>query len=73
MAKIINARMSQKHDTEAHWKLAINFIPLKGELIIYDVDANNPNERIKIGNLELGNLPKGKYRYLTKQEVNSII
>lgn len=50
MAKIINARMSQKHDTEAHWKLAINFIPLKGELIIYDVDENNPNERIKIGN-----------------------
>lgn len=50
MAKTINTRMSQKHDTEAHWKLAINFIPLKGELIIYDVDENNPNERIKIGN-----------------------
>ena len=50
MEKTINTRMSQKHDTEAHWKLAINFIPLKGELIIYDVDENNPNERIKIGN-----------------------
>ena len=50
MAKIINTRMSQKHDTEAHWNLATNFIPLKGELIIYDVDENNPNERIKIGN-----------------------
>ncbi len=29
-------------------------------------------KRIKIGNLELGNLPLGKYRYLTKKEVEML-
>lgn len=29
-------------------------------------------KRIKIGNLELGNLPLGKYRYLTKEEVEML-
>lgn len=36
MAKTINARLQQKHDIEANWKLATNFIPLIGEIIIYD-------------------------------------
>lgn len=30
--------------------LATNFIPLAGELIIYDVDDNHPKIRAKIGN-----------------------
>ena len=30
-------------------------------------------QRVQIGNLELGTLPVGKYRHLTKQEVRSII
>lgn len=30
-------------------------------------------QRVQIGNLELGTLPTGKYRHLTKQEVRSII
>ena len=37
-------RIVQKHDTSANWKKATNFIPLKGEIIIYD-DLN----KIKIG------------------------
>lgn len=42
--KTINARLQQKHDIEAHWKLATNFIPKAGEIIVYD-DLN----KIKIG------------------------
>lgn len=30
-------------------------------------------KRIQIGKLELGNLPVGKYRYLTKQEIKNIM
>jgi hypothetical protein len=35
--------------TYENWSKATNFIPLKGEIIIYDIDANNKNKRIKIG------------------------
>lgn len=37
-------RVVQKHDTEANWKKATNFIPLKGEIILYD-----DLRKIKIG------------------------
>lgn len=50
MAKTIQTRVQNKHDTEANWKLATNFIPLVGELIIYDVDDNHPKIRAKVGN-----------------------
>jgi hypothetical protein len=45
----IHRRIVHKHDTEENWIKAKNFIPLKGELIIYDVDENNTYERMKIG------------------------
>ena len=32
-------RIQNKHDTEANWRKAINFIPLVGELIVYDSDT----------------------------------
>lgn len=37
-------RSVQKHDTKANWEKATNFIPLKGEIIIYD-----DLKKIKIG------------------------
>lgn len=46
--KTFQGRIVQKHDTEANWKKAINFIPLKGEIIIYDKDEYGFT-RIKIG------------------------
>lgn len=49
MAKNINTRIILKHDTEANWNKAINFIPNKGEVIIYDIDENFNYERVKIG------------------------
>ena len=48
--KSINARIQHKHDTEANWNKAVNFIPKIGEIIVYDIDENNIYPRIKIGN-----------------------
>lgn len=42
--KTFQGRIVQKHDTEANWKKATNFVPLKGEIIIYD-----DLRKIKIG------------------------
>ena len=42
--KTFQGRIIQKHDTQANWEKATNFIPLKGEIILYD-DLNE----IKIG------------------------
>lgn len=42
--KTFQGRIVQKHDTEANWKKATNFVPLKGEIIIYD-----DLKKIKIG------------------------
>ena len=47
--KTIKTRNVQKHDTEANWKKAVNFVPLEGELIIYDVDDTHLTPRFKIG------------------------
>lgn len=44
MAKIYKGRISQKHDTSENWEKAGNFVPLAGELIIYD-----DLRKIKIG------------------------
>lgn len=54
MSKTLQTRIQCKHDTEANWNLATNFIPLAGEIIIYD-DLN----QIKIGDgtTLLSNLP----------------
>lgn len=47
--KTLNARVSCKHDIEANWKLAVNFIPKAGELILYDPDSTYNYTRMKIG------------------------
>lgn len=47
--KSIRSRIVHKHDTEAHWLLAENFIPKQGEIIVYDIDDNYTYERFKIG------------------------
>lgn len=45
--KILNTRYQLKIDTTENWNKAINFIPKKGEPIIYKDDNSLP--RIKIG------------------------
>lgn len=62
MAKY-NARVVQKHDTKANWDKATNFVPLPGEIIVYD-----DLDRIKIGDgvTTVVNLP---FSIPTKEEV----
>lgn len=47
--KRIKSRVINKHETEADWKKAVNFIPEKAEHIVYDIDENYDYERLKIG------------------------
>lgn len=55
MSDNIKSRIQLKNDTEENWNKAINFIPKKGELIIYNAESGNENDnarpfpRIKIG------------------------
>lgn len=49
MPKSLKTRIQHKHDTETNWKSAVNFVPLAGEIIIYDADAMNEKPRVKIG------------------------
>ena len=70
--KQIKTRLQQKHDVEANWKLATNFIPKDGELIIYDPDNTHPEQRIKIGDgsTKINNLPF--YNYISIEDVDEI-
>ena len=47
--KNINSRIQHKHDIEANWNKAVNFIPIQGEIIVYDIDETYNYERVKIG------------------------
>ena len=47
--KTIKTRIQLKNDTQANWDRQVNFIPLKGEIIIYSADDSHPFSRLKIG------------------------
>lgn len=47
--KNLKARIVHKHDIEENWLKATNFIPMQGEIVVYDIDGNYPYERFKIG------------------------
>lgn len=70
--KIIQTRTTQKHDTEENWLKAVNFIPKKGEIIIYDKDSNYDYNRIKIGDGDktASQLPFVTDNYYTKLETD---
>ena len=57
--KSVKTRIKPKHDTEANWSQATNFIPLPGELIIYDADSTHTTPRFKVGDgtKTVANLP----------------
>lgn len=67
--KRINSRVILKHDTEAHWNSANNFIPLAGEVIIYDADDTHSYLRYKRGDgtTVAKNLPFEPYIHLDGQ------
>lgn len=52
MSKKINTRIQLKNDVESNWNQAKNFIPLKGELIIYNKDETHNYVRTKTGDGE---------------------
>ena len=47
--KTIKTRIVNKHDVETNWAKAVNFIPKKGEIIVYDKDDNHSCPRFKVG------------------------
>lgn len=50
--KKLNARIISKHELEKDWESATNFVPMLGEIIIYDKDSTYTYERMKIGDGE---------------------
>ena len=77
----LKTRIIQKHDTEANWNKATNFIPKQGEFIVYDRDDFYSYERFKIGdgttlvcNLPFVNLDGyAKSETYTRIEVDELI
>lgn len=57
--KELKARIVHKHDTEANWNKATNFIPKESEFIVYDKDDTHNYFRLKIGDgvTDVINLP----------------
>ena len=47
--KTFNGRIINKNDTEENWLKATNFIPKKGELIVYNPDSTYIYTRLKVG------------------------
>lgn len=47
--KNILTKHIQKHDIEANWIKAKNYVPEKGQFIIYDTDESYSYPRYKIG------------------------
>jgi hypothetical protein len=45
----MKARISQLHKTEAEWGMLPDFVPVKGELIVFDPDRRHRYARLKIG------------------------
>ena len=45
--KELKARIVHKHDTEANWNKATNFIPKESEFIVYDMDDTHNYFRLK--------------------------
>lgn len=71
--KTIQTRIAQKHDVEANWNKAENFIPKKGEIIIYDKDDNHVTIRVKVGDgvTVVKSLPFITDNYYTKSETDT--
>lgn len=65
--KKVKTRIMCKHDTEEHWGLANNFVPLAGEIIIYDADEQHSIPRIKIGD---GNTPIANLSFINSDDNN---
>lgn len=66
----LNIRLVHTHDTASKWDNLTEFIPCKGEIIVYDVDNTHTYERFKIGDgvTSIKDLP-----FSIEQYVNSLL
>ena len=46
--KKLNTRVINKHDIEVNWLKAINFIPKKGEIIVYDIEKDSDGNILEL-------------------------
>lgn len=76
MSDNIKSRIQLKNDTEENWNKAINFIPKRGELIIYNAESgsNVDDEARRFPRLKVGdgvttviNLP-----FVTAKTINGV-
>ena len=51
--KNIRSRIILKHDIEDNWKLATGFIPMVGEVVIYDKDESHQYQRKRRERIDL--------------------
>lgn len=60
MSATINTRIQLKRDTTQHWNEALGFIPLEGELIIYNdyktiqKEVDGETRQVKVPGLKIG-------------------
>lgn len=66
----VKARICQLHKTESEWNKLPDFVPLQGELIIFDPDRQHRYSRIKIGD---GVTKLQKLSFLIEPVVESFI
>lgn len=46
--KAVTTRIQHKHDLEANWLKAVNFVPMQGELIIYDAEVDTNGQTLTL-------------------------
>lgn len=46
--KNLNTRIMNKHDTEANWLKATTFIPMQGEIIVYDIEVDKDGNTLEL-------------------------
>lgn len=71
--KTYEGRILHKHDTEANWLKAVNFVPKLSELIVYDADDKCGFPRMKVGDgvTKVSDLPF-MWEPLTKNDIDTI-
>ncbi len=57
--RVLKGQVTHSHAPESTWIRALNFVPAKGELIVYEPDSRHKESRIKMGDGEtlLNDLP----------------
>lgn len=77
--RIFNVRIKLRNDSHSNWAKKTDFVPMDGEIVIYDIDNSHQYQLIKIGDgiTKLQDLPfinefDAKNLY-TKKEVDELI